>query len=141
MVGKLNKLIIKKQNMNCATGQILRKAYTTRKGTKVAPKCIKDRGLPGKGPKILPIPKKGKLARFGYKGVKKMTLKERRLALIRASMFYGPESVAKMLVLVANFNRRVNPRVAAIFEADARWIRNVAKKAPKAQRKAPRREP
>ena len=39
---------------DCPKGKILRKGYTTKKGVKVEPKCIKDQGKPGKGPKIFP---------------------------------------------------------------------------------------
>ena len=56
----------------CPSGMISRKSYSYKKksGTKVkvGSKCIKDQGMPGKGPKIIRLPKEdiGILSNYGY---------------------------------------------------------------------------
>ena len=55
----------------CKKGEILRVGYKRRsknKVIKVAPTCIKDRGQPGKGKKLIKIPKEdvGLLSEYGY---------------------------------------------------------------------------
>lgn len=56
----------------CSRGEIMRKGYTFRRsnGTRirVSKSCIKDRGAPGKGPKLIVIPKetRGFLEKYGY---------------------------------------------------------------------------
>jgi hypothetical protein len=56
----------------CPSGMIKRSSYSYKKksGTKVkvGSKCIKDQGMPGKGPKIIRLPKEdiGILSNYGY---------------------------------------------------------------------------
>lgn len=50
----------------CPPGKIRRKAYTTKRGTRVASACITDRGAPGKGPDVIDITHEGKLGGPGY---------------------------------------------------------------------------
>ena len=56
----------------CPSGMISRKSYSYKKksGTKVkvGSKCIKDQGAPGKGPKLIKLPKEdiGILSNYGY---------------------------------------------------------------------------
>lgn len=104
----------------------MRKGYTyTRKDGKrvsVKPKCIVDRGAPGKGAKVLPKPRKGKLGAFGYSKVKSLSVAERHAALKKAVKYYGRDSVIGSLTLVANYNKKTNPRTAAIFRSDAKWV-------------------
>ena len=57
----------------CQSGMIKRKSYSykktsSNKNVKVSSKCIKDQGQPGKGPKIIKLPKEdiGILSNFGY---------------------------------------------------------------------------
>ena len=59
--------------MSCPTGTIQRIGYSfskknSKETIKVKPSCIKDRGKPGKGPKLFEIPKEDKdlLGDFGY---------------------------------------------------------------------------
>ena len=48
----------------CKRGEIKKAGYTTKRGVQVPPTCIKDRGAPGKGPKVIPKLKEG--AMMGY---------------------------------------------------------------------------
>ncbi len=57
----------------CPSGMIKRKSYSYKKKSssktvKVSSKCIKDQGMPGKGPKIIKLPKEdiGILSDYGY---------------------------------------------------------------------------
>lgn len=56
----------------CSRGEITRKGYNFRRsdGTRVrvSSSCIKDRGAPGKGPRLIIIPKesRGLLEKYGY---------------------------------------------------------------------------
>lgn len=112
---------------SCPPGQIKRISYirVTHNGkskTRISSSCIRDRGLLGKGPYILPIPKKGVLSQFGYEDVAQMTMRERRKALKKAIKKEGPLSVIKHLTLVANYNKRTNPVAHKIFKKDQQWI-------------------
>lgn len=87
--------------MSCAKGQILRVGYTTRKGVKVKPTCIKDRGKPGKGPKTLPDTSGDlHLTDYGYKTA--LAASTRRAALRRASQAEGTLAVLRHLNLIRN---------------------------------------
>ncbi len=85
----------------------LRKAYTRSDGTKVSSSyvdrtyvhstCIADRGKKGKGPKVLPAPKKQKLLRnLGYK--LSDSFEKRKRVLKRASNKYNPLEILKHIV-------------------------------------------
>jgi hypothetical protein len=56
----------------CPSGMIKRKSYSFKKSNsktvKVGSKCIKDQGMPGKGPQIIKLPKEdiGILSDYGY---------------------------------------------------------------------------
>ena len=90
----------------CKKGQILRKAYTKRSGSKVKASCIEDRGLVGHGPKTLPpLDKNLSLSRFGYKLDKPE--KTRRSSLKKASKKYSTISVLKRVNLIRNYSKSI----------------------------------
>jgi len=93
----------------------LRKAYTRSDGTKVSSSyvnrtyvpstCVDDRGKKGKGPKILPLPKKQKLLRnFGYK--LSDSFEKRKKALKKASNKYNPLEILRHIVLIHNLQAK-----------------------------------
>jgi len=106
--------------------RIRRKSYYRRsksgKRIRVKSTLVVDRGLKGHGPKILPVPEKGALGRYGYHGVKYMTEAKRHTALKRAIKAYGHRKVIGHLVLVANYSHRTDPAVYAIFKRDQEWV-------------------
>jgi hypothetical protein len=135
----------------CPPGQIVRKSYvrkfssavraqgftvkrksgTTyrvvpkRRSTLVRSACIKDRGLPGKGPKngtsgIGPL-KKGHLLKHGY--VYRLPQDKRQAALKKAVKEYGPMTVYRRLNAVAKLAVRTVPSASRAFAADRNWIR------------------
>jgi len=137
-------------NKSCPPGQILRAPYTrkfksatkeagynvTKKGhtyrvypkassTLVKAACVKNRGLPGKGPSsgkpIGPL-KEGELSRYGYKA--RASEADRHKALKKAIDVYGALNVFRKLDAVAKLTMRTAPEVHKIFVADRKWIQN-----------------
>ena len=137
-------------NKGCPPGQILRAPYTrkfksatkeagynvTKKGhtyrvypkassTLVKAACVKNRGLPGKGPrsgKGFASLKEGELARYGYKA--RASEAERHKSLKKAIDVYGALNVFRKLDAVAKLTQRTAPEVHKIFVADRKWIQN-----------------
>lgn len=99
-----------------------RKAYTTKKGVKVPRTVykIKDRGAPGRGPKVIPTPlKEGTL---GGKGFFKKSATARRRIAAEVAKRKGEKVVQGKLQAVATFTKRTNPAVARKAAADRKWI-------------------
>lgn len=104
----------------CGKDEILKKSYTTKKGTKVSATCIKDLGLKGKGPKVIPPLKKGTITQFGYSSnnsdIKRHnSLKKAIKGLDKATVIHKLNAVA---VLTAN----TNPQRSSIFKSDMEWV-------------------
>lgn len=138
------------KNNGCPKGYILRKGYTRkfrpsvkatgfmvrRKGTvytvrpkantiKVPAACIKDRGLPGKGPREgegIGKLRKGELVKYGYQY--RLSDSLRQAALKKAINRYGPLSVYRKLDAVAKLSLRTAPDASIIFSRDRDWVRN-----------------
>lgn len=135
------------KNSRCPKGYIIRKGYTRkfkpgvkasgftvrRKGTiyTVRPKansirvpeaCIKDRGLPGKGPEGIGKLRKGELIKYGYQY--RLSDSLRQSALKRAIKRYGPLSVYRKLDAVAKLSVRTAPDASDIFSRDRNWIKS-----------------
>jgi hypothetical protein len=107
-------------------GYILRKGYTTKTGRRVPPTLIKDRGLRGKGPKILPKPRRGALRRYGYST--RASAEKRHKAMMSLARQYnrqgknGFRSTILHLNLIANLSRRTNPRAYKVYRSDMKWL-------------------
>jgi hypothetical protein len=135
---------------DCPVGYVLRRGYTRkfknmikregftvrRKGktftvrpkknsSYVPPSCIKDRGLPGKGPREgeegIGSLRKGQLIKYGYSY--RLSDSQRRLALKRAIKVYGALSTYRKLDAVAKYSMRTAPDASNIFAKDRDWIR------------------
>ena len=136
--------------MECPPGTILRKGYTRKyrnnvaklgftrrrlgkvtvvpkktEGVYVKPACIKDRGLPGKGPrpgqKSFANLRKGELIKYGYSYL--LPDSDRYKALKRAMERYGPLNLYHKLDAVAKLSVRTAPDASQIFRKDAEWVR------------------
>ncbi len=121
----------------CSRGKIRRKAYTRKDGTYVKSTCVPDKGKPGKTParkKVLPVPVKGNLTKFGYFDVKNTTAKVRRAALLKAVKAAGYATIVRRVNLVANYNKLSDPKVHRIMRSDMAWMHN--KLAPKYSKSA-----
>ena len=146
----------------CPKGYVLRKPYTRRfqsstkksgyirhrgnRTFRVYPRataqlvkaaCIKNKGLPGKGPRsgkgIGPL-REGELSRFGYgyyypeghpKVGERQSAEDRHEALRRAIQEYGVLNVFQKLNAIANLTVRLKgsaKSVHEVFVADRKWI-------------------
>lgn len=110
--------------MDCKKGEILRSSYRfvnkSGKDIKVKAKCIKDKGLPGKGPKLIQDLKKGTLSNFGYSS--KIQAKKRKEALTEAVKNIGYGIVVKKLNAISILNKNTNPKISEIFKKDMNWV-------------------
>ena len=137
-----------RKNNGCPKGYVMRRGYTRkfrpsvkatgftvrRKGTvyTVRPKantirvpaaCIKDRGLPGKGPKEgegIGKLRKGELIKYGYQY--RLSDSLRQAALKRAIKRFGALSVYRKLDAVAKLSLRTAPDASKIFARDRSWV-------------------
>jgi hypothetical protein len=138
-----------RKNNGCPKGYIMRRGYTRkfrpsvkatgftvrRKGKvyTVRPKvntirvdaaCIKNRGLPGKGPKEgegIGKLRKGELIKYGYQYRLSDSLREK--ALKKAIDRFGALSVYRKLDAVAKLSLRTAPDASKIFARDRNWIK------------------
>jgi hypothetical protein len=120
---------LRRNNIICPTGSILRKSYVriirkTGKKVRVPASCIPDMGLPGKRtePGIGPL-RKGELGRFGYKSSLNRIL--RYQALKKAVKELGSLSVWKKLNVLYIYNKNTNPLLSEKYNSDKNWIKNV----------------
>ena len=103
------------------------KLYTVRPKknmTYVPPSCIRNRGLPGKGPKEgdgIGSLRKGELIKYGYSY--RLPDSVRHKALNKAIKAYGALSVYRKLDAVAKYSMRTAPDASKIFKIDRDWIR------------------
>ena len=103
------------------------KLYTVRPSTQsihVPAGCIKDRGLPGKGPasgKGFAKLRKGELIKYGYQYRLSDALRHR--ALKKAIEQYGATTVFHKLDAVAKLSKRTAPNASDIFSRDRNWVR------------------
>ena len=104
----------------CKKGEIRRKAYTTKNGVKVKAKCIKDQGLPGKGPKLIPKLNEGTLGNYS---TKKSDLSRHR-ALMKASRQTSPNTVIRKLNAVSILTKNTSPKASKTMKKDMKYVRS-----------------
>jgi hypothetical protein len=113
-----------------ATGFTVRRkgtVYTVRPRAntiKVDAACIKNRGLPGKGPKDgegIGKLRKGELIKYGYQY--RLSDSLRQAALKRAIKRFGALSVYRKLDAVAKLSLRTAPDASKIFSRDRSWVK------------------
>ena len=118
---KTSKKSSKKSIKKCPKGQILKKGYTTQKGTKVKPTCIEDKGKPGKGPELFKIPKKdeGLLGDFGYE--LKISHEKRVKAIKKSIKANNALKVLRYLNAIRTLNKS-NERYFNKLDKDVKWL-------------------
>ncbi len=107
-----------------STGKIYR-VYPKAKEMLVESKCVKDLGLPGKGPrsgKGIGRLRKGELKRYGYSF--RLSEAQRHAALQEAVKHYGATGVYRKLNAVAKLTMRTIPSAAKTFASDRNWVRS-----------------
>ena len=106
-----------------STGRVYR-VYPKSQSMLVGSKCVKDLGLPGKGPisgkGIGPL-RKGELAKYGYSF--RTTEAQRRAALKSAVQEFGALGVYRKLDAVAKLTMRTVPTAAKVFREDREWVK------------------
>lgn len=100
--------------------RIHRKAYTTKRGTKVSATSfsIKDRGNKGRGVKIITITQPGVLGA----GFMSLPVAEQHKILIRTTKKYGEMSTQGRLQALATFNKNTNPSLAKRAQELRSWV-------------------
>lgn len=112
----------KESGYNVHRGNKTYRVYPKSGSILVKAACIKNRGLPGKGPRSGKgiTMKKGELSRYGYNAHK--TQQERHDALKRAIEVYGPLNVFRKLDAVSKLTLRTAPEAHKIFKEDRDWV-------------------
>jgi len=110
----------------CPKGTIKRNSYKyskkgSKKVTKVTAKCIKDKGKPGKGPKVITMPEYdvGLLSDYGYSLKKKH---EDRVKSIKKSLKEHSElKILKHLNALRTLLKS-NEKLHAKLDKDLKWV-------------------
>jgi hypothetical protein len=108
--------------MKCEKGNIMRKSFLKKTGAKVKSTCIKDLGLTGKGPIILPKLQQGSLTQFGYSS--KNSGVKRHNSLKKAIKKYTKSAVIHKLNAISTLTKNTNPVLSGIYKEDLVWVQN-----------------
>ncbi|NBO59417.1 MAG: hypothetical protein EBU82_00435 [Flavobacteriia bacterium] len=112
---------IRERGYTVKRGSQVYKAYPRATSTVVQAACIKDKGLPGKGPQEIAPLRKGELMKHGY-SYRKSDL-DRHEALRKAAKEFGALGIYRKLDAVAKLSVRAAPRASAIFKKDRNWVK------------------
>jgi hypothetical protein len=112
---------IKESGFNVHRGNKTVRVYPKGSSVLVKASCIKDRGLPGKGPRLIGPLKKGELTRYGYNA--HLSSEERQKALKKAISVYGALGVFHKLDAITKLTKRTAPDAHKIFKTDLDWVR------------------
>lgn len=112
---------VRERGYTVKRGNQVYRAYPKSRSTIVEAACVKDKGLPGKGPlEITPL-RKGELQKYGY-SYRKSDL-DRHEALRKAAKEFGPLGVYRKLDAVAKLSVRAAPKASTIFKKDRDWVK------------------
>lgn len=112
----------------CKKGELRKKSYTKKDGTRVKSTCIKDKGKPGKGKKTLPkLGDEMHLSKFGY--TTKAPVKKRKSSLRKASKKHGSLPVLRRLNLIRNY--QADKVAKEIMSKDVEYMKSLYKKSKK----------
>jgi hypothetical protein len=108
-------------SQKCSKGEILKVGYTTKRNVTVKPTCIKDKGKPGKGPKLIVIPKEdiGLLGEFGY--TLKKSFEDRIKALKKAGKEYSKLKVLRYINALRTLHKS-NEKYYNKLDRDMKWL-------------------
>jgi len=111
----------------CPQGQIERVGYsfvkkTSKKIIKVKPTCIMDKGKPGKGPKLIEIPKEdiGLLGKYGYSLHKNH--EERVKSIMKANKENNHLKILRHLNALRTLQKS-NEKYYNKLDRDMKWLR------------------
>ena len=97
--------------MKCPEGKIMRKGGG----------CIRDLGLPGKGPKLFEL-RTGTLTQFGYEA-RKSKLARHRALMKAARSGEPPLSIFRKLNALMILTKRTQPRLSKIYMEDRDYVK------------------
>ena len=108
----------------CKRGQIKRRAFTRKNGTRVSATCVRDMGKPGKGKKLFTL-KKGDLSKYGYPLKANEASRHRTLGKARKHFSYA--TLIRKLNALAILHRNTHPKYASRARSDMKYLRNTRK--------------
>ena len=115
-----------KRRSRRSSRKIVRKGYVRRNPngtvTYVRPALIKDRGMPGKGPQLLPRLTPGGLGKYGY-AIKGVSQAKRRKALNKGVKAEGYAKIIRRLNVISILNKNTNPSVAKKAREDMAYLK------------------
>jgi hypothetical protein len=123
----LKKSSHKRGGIKCSSGQVIKKSYTTKKGTIIGETCIRDLGKPGKY-----IPKNGEkpiklstndLSIHGYSDIKHKTNEQRRIALKKAVAADGYLKVMRKVNALSVLTKTTDPIFSHRTRQDVEWLK------------------
>lgn len=115
--------LIEMGRSKCGPGKIRRAAYTTKYGTRIAAKCVRDTGKPGKTPaskRVLPVPEPG----FLHGWTHNMPESRRHSIIKEVVASEGCVSAIRRLNLLANYTAKTSPSTHSKARADMAWVRD-----------------
>lgn len=115
---------IKREGYNAKRSGKTVRVYPKSGSVLVKASCIKDQGLPGKGPRSgsgIGSLRKGELSKYGYKAQE--SREKRHTALKKAIEVYGALGVYRKLDAIAKYTVRTAPEAHTVFKADRDWVR------------------
>jgi hypothetical protein len=114
----------------CPSGMIKRKSYSFKKSNsktvKVGSKCIKDQGMPGKGPQIIRLPKEdiGILSNYGYSLKKKH---EDRIKALKKAFADNPHLKILRHLNALRTLHKSNEKYYKKLDKDMKWLQKYYK--------------
>ena len=114
-------MAVTRKNKKCPKGKIMRKGYTTKRGVRVRPTCVKDMGKPGKGKKLFTL-KRGELSKYGY--AIKNSQESRRKALKKAMKKFEYATMIRKLNALSILFKNTQPKYYNKLRSDMKWIQN-----------------
>ena len=100
--------------------RVERRGYVKRNGVEVKPTTfeIRDRGLLGRGPAVIP-PLKGDILGKGFFGFPE---EKQHVILERATQRYGERSIQGRLQALSTLNMNINPDISKDAEDLRHWV-------------------
>jgi DNA-directed RNA polymerase subunit N (RpoN/RPB10) len=115
------KTSIKLEGYTVKRGNKTYRVYPKKNSTVVKASCIKNHGLPGKGPNSIGPLRRGDLSKYGYNAKKDEYM--RHSSLRRAIEEYGALGVFHKLDAIAKLSVRRSPEASNTFKKDRDWVR------------------
>ena len=112
---------VRERGYTVKRGSQVYRAYPKSSSTVVQAACVKDKGLPGKGPQEIGPLRRGELMKYGY-SYKRSDL-ERHEALRRAAKEFTALGVYRKLDAVAKLSVRAAPKASNVFKKDRDWVK------------------